>query len=207
MPAAAAALAPRTASVRRTTNETDVTLALRLDPSTADERAYANRTGLGFLDHMLDLFARHGGFGLDVTCTGDLHVDDHHTAEDVGLALGRAFREALGDKAYVARYGHAYVPMDEALARAVVDLSGRAFVVFDAAFSRDRVGDLSTEMVEHVWRSFATEVGMNLHVTLLTGTNAHHQVEAIFKAVARALRVAIARDPGGDALPSTKGAL
>ena len=200
-------LAPRSATVRRTTNETDVTVTVRLDPASADERAYANRTGLGFLDHMLDLFARHGGLGLDVACTGDLHVDDHHTAEDVGLALGRAFREALGDKVYVARYGHAYVPMDDALARAVVDLSGRAFVVFDAAFSRERVGDLSTEMVAHFWRSFATEVGMNLHVTLLAGTNAHHQVEAVFKAVARALRVALARDAAGDAMPSTKGAL
>ncbi len=200
-------LAPRSATVRRTTAETDVTVALRLDPTTPEERAYANRTGIGFLDHMLDLFARHGGFGLDVTCAGDLHVDDHHTAEDVALALGRAFREALGDKAFVARYGHAYVPMDEALARAVVDLSGRAYTVVDAAFSRDRVGDLSTEMVEHVWRSFATEAAMNLHVTLLYGTNAHHQVEAVFKAVARALRMAVARDATGDRLPSTKEAL
>ena len=200
-------LAARAATVRRTTNETDVSVTLRLDPSTPDERAYVHATGLGFLDHMLDLFARHGGFGLDVRCTGDLHVDDHHTAEDVGLALGRAFREALGDKAHVARYGHAYVPMDEALARAVVDLSGRAYTVFDAAFSRDMVGDLSTEMVEHFWRSFATEAAMNLHVTLLYGTNAHHQVEAIFKAVARALRVAVSRDARADAVPSTKGSL
>lgn len=200
-------LAARAATVRRTTNETDVSVTLRLDPSTPDERAYAHATGLGFLDHMLDLFARHGGFGLDVRCTGDLHVDDHHTAEDVGLALGRAFREALGGKAHVARYGHAYVPMDEALARAVVDLSGRAYTVFDAAFSRDKVGDLSTEMVEHFWRSFATEAAMNLHVTLLYGTNAHHQVEAIFKAVARALRVAVSRDARADAVPSTKGSL
>ncbi len=202
-----ASLVPRTATVRRTTAETDVTLALRLDPATPEERAYRNQTGLGFLDHMLDLFARHGGVGLDVTCAGDLHVDDHHTAEDVGLALGRAYREALGDKAFVARYGHAYVPMDEALARAVVDLSGRAYLVCDATFSRDRVGDLSTEMVEHFWRSFATEVGCNLHIALLAGTNAHHQVEAVFKAVARALRVATARDAAGDRLPSTKEAL
>lgn len=200
-------LAARAATVRRTTNETDVSVTLRLDPSTPQERAYANATGLGFLDHMLDLFARHGGVGLEVTCTGDLHVDDHHTAEDVGLALGRALREALGDKAHIARYGHAYVPMDEALARAVVDLSGRAYTVFDADFSRDKVGDLSTEMVEHFWRSFATEAAMNLHVALLYGTNAHHQVEAIFKAVARALRVAVTRDARADAMPSTKGSL
>lgn len=200
-------LAARTATVRRTTHETDVSVTLRLDADTPEARAYTNRTGLGFLDHMLDLFARHGGFGLEVTCAGDLHVDDHHTAEDVGLALGRALREALGDKAHVARYGHAYVPMDEALARAVVDLSGRAYVVFEAAFSREKVGDLSTEMVEHFWRSFATEAALTLHVALLYGTNAHHQVEAVFKAVARALRAAIARNAAAEAMPSTKGVL
>jgi imidazoleglycerol-phosphate dehydratase len=200
-------LLPRSAAVRRTTAETDVTLALRLDPQTEDERAYSNATGLGFLDHMLDLFARHGGFGLDVTCEGDLHVDDHHTAEDVGIALGQALHQALGDKAYVARYGHAYVPMDEALARAAVDLSGRFFLHFEADFSRPTVGDLSTEMVEHFFYSMAEGARMNLHVDLIRGRNAHHQVEAIFKAVARALRVAVRRDPAGDRLPSTKEAL
>lgn len=197
------ALAPRTAHVRRATNETAVEVRLALD----GDRAYAHATGLGFLDHMLDLFARHGGFGLAVTCAGDLHVDDHHTAEDVGIALGQAFREALGDKAHVARYGHAYVPMDEALARAVVDLSGRAYTVFDAAFTREKVGDLSTEMVEHFWRSFAEHSAINLHVALLYGTNAHHGIEAIFKAVARALRVAVARDAANDPMPSTKGTI
>ena len=197
-------LAPRAAHVQRKTAETDVEVVLALD---APEAGYRNATGLGFLDHMLDLFARHGRFGLHVTCAGDLYVDDHHTVEDIGLALGQAFREALGDKAYVARYGHTYVPMDEALARAVVDLSGRAYCVFEATFTRDLVGDLSTEMVEHFWRSFATEARCNLHVALLYGTNAHHGVEAIFKAVARALRTACARDASGDALPSTKEAL
>ncbi len=203
--------APRAATVHRKTAETDVRVTLRLDPSAgadqAGDRGYANQTGLGFLDHMLDLFARHGGFGLEVTCAGDLHVDDHHTAEDIGITLGQAFRQALGDKAHVARYGHAYVPMDEALARAVVDLSGRFALYFDAPFSRDRVGDLSTEMVEHFWYSFAEHAAINLHVTLLYGRNAHHQVEAIFKAVARALRMAVHRSAEHDALPSTKEAL
>ncbi len=200
-------LAPRQATVHRKTAETDVRVTLRLDPQTDDERGYSNATGLGFLDHMLDLFARHGGFGLDVTCDGDLHVDDHHTTEDIGIALGQALHQALGDKAYVARYGHAYVPMDEALARAVVDLSGRFYLVMDADFSRPTVGDLSTEMVPHFFYSMAEQARMNLHVDLLRGTNAHHQVEAIFKAVARALRVAVARDVSGDRLPSTKEAL
>jgi len=197
-------LAPRSARIHRKTAETDVTVMLALD---GPDFSYENATGLGFLDHMLDLFARHGRFGLRIACTGDLHVDDHHTAEDVALALGQAFREALGDKAYVARYGHAYVPMDEALARAVVDLSGRAYCVIEAAFTREKVGDLSTELVAHFWRSFATEARLNLHATLLYGDNAHHGVEAIFKAVARALRMACARDAAGDALPSTKEAL
>ncbi len=200
-------LAPRQATVHRKTAETDVRVTLRLDPQTDDERGYSNATGVGFLDHMLDLFARHGGLGLDVTCTGDLHVDDHHTTEDVGIALGQALRQALGDKAYVARYGHAYVPMDEALARAVVDLSGRFYLVMNAEFSRPTVGDLSTEMVSHFFYSMAEQARMNLHVDLIRGTNAHHQVEAIFKAVARALRSAVSRNAGGDKLPSTKEAL
>ncbi len=134
--------APRTANITRTTSETDVRVELSLD---GDGTSYDNQTGIGFLDHMLDLLARHGGFDLQVSCAGDLEVDDHHTAEDIGIALGRAFRDALGDKAHIARYGHAYVPMDEALARAVVDLSGRFYLHFEASFSRERVGDFSTE--------------------------------------------------------------
>ena len=195
--------APRTARVQRITNETDVRVALALD----EAGDYDNATGLGFLDHMLDLVARHGGFGLRVACEGDLHVDDHHTAEDVGIALGQAFGEALGEKAHVARYGHALVPMDEALARAVVDLSGRSYLHFTADFSRERVGDLSTEMVPHFWRSFAAHARCNLHVDVLRGTNAHHQVEAIFKAVARALRMAVRRDAAHARVASTKGTL
>ena len=193
----------RTAQRTRETAETRVAVELNLDGS----GRYQNATGLGFLDHMLDLFAKHGHFDLDVRCEGDLHVDDHHTAEDVGIALGEAFREALGDKAHVARYGHAYVPMDEALARSVVDLSGRFFLHFDAAFARDTVGDLSTEMVRHFWYSFAEHARINLHITLLYGENAHHQVEAIFKAVARALRMAVRRDAAHARVASTKGAL
>ncbi|MGI9176028.1 MAG: imidazoleglycerol-phosphate dehydratase HisB [Rhodothermales bacterium] len=193
----------RTAQCTRETAETRVALELNLDGS----GRYQNATGLGFLDHMLDLFAKHGQFDLDVRCEGDLHVDDHHTAEDVGITLGEAFREALGDKAHIARYGHAYVPMDEALARSVVDLSGRFFLHFDASFSRDIVGDLSTEMVRHFWYSFAEHARINLHVTLLYGENAHHQVEAIFKAVARSLRMAVRRDAAHARVASTKGAL
>ena len=139
--------------------------------------------------------------------TGDLHVDDHHTVEDVGICLGRAFAEALGDKAYVARYGAAYVPMDEALARAVVDLSGRSHLAFGARFDRDTVGDLSTELVEHFWWSVAEHARMTLHLDVLRGRNDHHRIEAVFKAAARALRQAVDRDPAGDRLPSTKEAL
>ncbi len=195
-------LPPRSATVERKTAETAVRVTLHLDGGD-----YENHTGVGFLDHMLDLFARHGGFGLHVEAEGDLHVDDHHTVEDVGICLGRALGEALGDKAYVARYGEAHVPMDEALARAVVDLSGRAFLVFHADFSRETVGDLSTELVEHFWHAVAEHAHLTLHLAVLYGANDHHRIEAVFKAAARALRQAVARDPEGDRLPSTKEAL
>ena len=197
-------LAPRSAQIERQTAETSVRLALDLD---ADAPTYAHRTGVGFLDHMLDLFARHGRFGLTVEATGDLHVDDHHTVEDVGICLGQALGQALGDKGYVARYGAALVPMDEALARAVVDLSGRAYLVFDAHFDRQSVGDLSTELVEHFWWSVAEHARITLHLDVLRGKNDHHRIEALFKAAARALRQAVDRDPAGDRLPSTKEAL
>ena len=197
-------LSPRSAAVDRQTAETTVRLALDLD---ADDPTYANHTGVGFLDHMLDLFARHGRFGLTVQATGDLHVDDHHTVEDVGICLGQALGQALGDKGYVTRYGEATVPMDEALARAVVDLSGRAFLVFDARFDRPKVGDLSTELVEHFWWSVAEHARITLHLDVLRGRNDHHRIEALFKAAARALRQAVDRDPAGDRLPSTKEAL
>ena len=196
---------PRTARVERSTAETTVSIRIGLDPD--DEPTYDNATGVGFLDHMLDLFAKHGGVDLSVQADGDLEVDDHHTVEDVGIALGQAVEKALGDKSYIARYGHAFVPMDETLARAVVDLSGRFYLHFDADFDRDAVGDLSTEMVEHFWYSFAEQVGCNLHLTVLHGRNAHHKVEALFKASARALRTAVVRSSHHDALASTKGKL
>ena len=194
--------AARIATASRETAETRVSVSLALDggPTTG-------ATGVGFLDHMLDLFARHGGFGLEVSCAGDLHVDDHHTVEDVGIVIGQALREALGDKAHIARYGHAYVPMDEALARAVVDLSGRFALHFDADFARERVGDLSTELVEHFFRSLAEHAGMNLHLSVLYGRNDHHKIEALFKAAARALRMAVDRSSHLPKVLSTKGSL
>jgi imidazoleglycerol-phosphate dehydratase len=189
--------------VHRKTAETDVTVELSLDGS----GSYDNETGVGFLDHMLDLFAKHSGFDLQVRCDGDLHVDDHHTTEDVGITLGQAFAEALGDKAHIARYGHAYVPMDETLARCVVDLSGRFYLHYDATFRRNRVGALATEMVRHFWYSFAEQVRCNLHLTVLYGENEHHKIEAIFKSAARALAAAVHRDAAYSKMPSTKGSL
>ncbi len=193
----------RSASVARETSETSVRITLHLDGT----EAYDNQTGIGFLDHMLDLLAKHGGFGLQVFCKGDLHVDEHHTVEDVAISLGDAFRQALGDKAFIRRFGHAYAPMDEALARAVVDLSGRFYLDYRARFERERVGDLSVEMVEHFWGAFAEHARCNLHIEALRGKNAHHTIEAIFKAAARALRYAAHRDPSFARTPSTKGTL
>lgn len=203
MPDTSDAFEARSATVVRTTNETDVRVDLTLDGSDT----YENDTGVGFLDHMLDLFAKHGGFGLRVSCDGDLHIDDHHTTEDIAITLGQAFRKALGEKAHITRYGHAYVPMDETLARTVVDLSGRFYLHFDVDFSRPTVGDLSTEMVEHFWYSFAEHLRCNLHVSVLYGTNDHHEVEAIFKSTARALRVAVGRSAANAEIASTKGSL
>ena len=193
----------RGASVVRETSETSVRIELQLDQAAT----YKNETGIGFLDHMLDLFAKHGGFGLQTFCDGDLHVDEHHTVEDVAISLGDAFREALGDKTFIRRFGHAYVPMDDALARATVDLSGRFYLHYRADFDRDRVGDLSVEMVEHFWHAFAEHARCNLHIEALYGKNAHHKIEAVFKAVSRALRDAVRRDPSFARMPSTKGAL
>ncbi len=196
-------LSPRAAQVRRETSETDVRVELRLD----EADGYSNETGIGFLDHMLDLFAKHGGFGLRVKCEGDLKVDEHHTIEDVGIALGQAFYDAIGDKSFIQRYGYAYVPMDGTLARSVVDLSGRFYLVFEANFVRERVGEFPVEMTEHFWYSFAEHARCNLHLTVLYGRNAHHQIEALFKASARALREAVHRDPALSRMPSTKGRL
>lgn len=165
-------------------------------------------TGIGFFDHMLDQLARHGGLDLTIEAEGDLHIDAHHTVEDVGIALGQALREALGDKKGLTRYGHAYVPLDEALARAVVDLSGRPGLVFAADFTRDRVGDLDLELVREFFQALVNHAAITVHLDCLRGANAHHQVEALFKAFARALRMAIARDASlSQTIPSTKGCL
>lgn len=193
----------RRAERRRTTRETDVHVVVDLDGK--GEASVA--TGVGFLDHMLAQFARHGLFDLEVSCQGDLHIDGHHTVEDVAITIGEAIGEALGDKAGIVRYGHAYVPMDETLARAAVDFSGRPFLVFRVENPRDRVGDLDTELVEHFWHSLATAARCTLHVELLYGCNQHHIVEACFKAAARAFSAAAARDPRVSGVPSTKGAL
>lgn len=193
----------RTSTVKRKTKETDISVTVAIDGT---GRSSAS-TGIGFLDHMLDLTAKHGLFDITVTCRGDLHVDDHHTTEDVGIALGRAFAQALGEKKGIARYGAAYVPMDEALARCVVDLSGRSALVFRADFSRKKVGDLSTEMVEHFFQSVADNLKANVHLEVLYGRNTHHKIEALFKAFARAMRQACAADPGVKGVLSTKGTL
>ena len=193
----------RTATIQRATKETDITVTLNLDGSGQSSIA----TGVGFLDHMLDLFARHGLFDLTVECKGDLHIDDHHTVEDIAICLGQAFAEALGDKRGIARYGAAYVPMDETLARAVVDLSGRYFLVHRVTNTRDKVGTLSVELVEHFWHSFAEHCKCNLHVEALYGTNQHHIIEAQFKAVTRALAQAVRVDARIEGVMSTKGTI
>ncbi|MGE4460144.1 bifunctional histidinol-phosphatase/imidazoleglycerol-phosphate dehydratase HisB [Stenotrophomonas acidaminiphila] len=191
--------APRRAVVQRDTKETRIRVAVDLDrvaASTID-------TGLPFFDHMLDQIGRHGGFALEVQARGDLHIDEHHTIEDTGLALGQALREALGDKRGIGRYGFT-LPMDETLASAALDFSGRPYFVFDGAFRRERVGDMPTELVPHFFRSLCDAAGLNLNLKV-EGDNDHHKVEACFKALARALRQAIRRE--GTELPSTKGAL
>jgi imidazoleglycerol-phosphate dehydratase/histidinol-phosphatase len=190
---------PRTATVRRRTRETDIRVWVDLD-ATGDARV---KTGIGFFDHMLEQLGKHGGFKLEVECTGDLHIDEHHTVEDVALALGQALREALGDKRGIQRYGF-LLPMDEADAEVSVDLGGRPFSVFEAAFPREQVGGLPTELVPHFFRSLAETLGAAIHVRV-RGDNTHHMIEVSFKAVARALRQAFRRE--GDDLPTTKGQL
>jgi imidazoleglycerol-phosphate dehydratase/histidinol-phosphatase len=191
--------APRRAMVQRNTKETKILVSLDLDRS-ADPVA---RTGLPFFDHMLEQIGKHGGFALELQADGDLHIDEHHTIEDSGLAFGQALREALGDKRGIGRYGFT-LPMDETLASAALDFSGRPYFVFDGNFKRERVGDLPTELVPHFFRSLCDAAGLNLHLQV-RGDNDHHQVEACFKAFARALRQAVAR--AGSELPTTKGAL
>ncbi len=194
----------RTAKLTRQTKETKVELALNLD----GKGVASVHTGVGFFDHMLDLLSRHGLIDLDVTADGDLQVDQHHTVEDVGIVLGQAIEQALGDKRGIFRYGWAIVPMDDSLAQVALDLSGRPAFVFNVVFTGPTIGDFQTELVEEFFKALATTAKLNLHITVPYGTNNHHIAEAIFKAVAKALRQAITTDPrAADQVPSTKGTL
>jgi imidazoleglycerol-phosphate dehydratase len=193
----------RAAEVRRKTKETDIRVRLALDGGGRAEVS----TGVPFLDHMLELLARHGLFDLEVECRGDLEIDDHHSVEDIAICLGQALAQALGDKAGIARYGAATVPMDEALCRAVVDLSGRFYLVYEVETRRHTIGNFSVELAEHFWRSFAEAARCNLHIDCLRGRNTHHILEGTFKATARALRQATERDPRVTGVLSTKGVL
>jgi imidazoleglycerol-phosphate dehydratase len=193
----------RRGALKRETKETSIRVEVDLDnPSTLEVR-----TGIGFFDHMLSALSVHGRMGLVIEAEGDLHVDQHHLVEDVGIALGTAFREALGSDPRIRRFGHAYAPLDDALARAVVDASGRSFLRYNAPISRLVVGEFETDLVREFFQGFAANARVNLHIDLLHGENAHHQVEAIFKAVALALRDAAAIDPSLGAAPSTKGTI
>lgn len=196
-------MSPRIAQVQRATKETDVSLTLALDGGGAGERA----TGVGFLDHMLDLVARHARFDLDVRAAGDLETGAHHTVEDTGLCLGQALDEALGDRAGIVRYGHALVPMDEALATCAIDISGRPYCAFSAPLPPGAIGSFDHELVEEFLRAVANAARLTLHLRVDAGTNAHHIIEAAFKAFARALRAAVALDPSEPGVPSTKGTL
>lgn len=194
----------RVVELARKTSETDIKLRLALDGHGVTDID----SGIGFLDHMLTALAKHAGFDLQLQATGDLHIDLHHTTEDVGIVLGQALRQALGDKRGIRRFGSAVVPMDEALAEAAIDLSGRAYLAWGVNFTRDKVGEMDTELFEEFFRALAGNALMNLHVIQRAGTNTHHIAEACFKAVARALRVAVEIDPrSADEIPSTKGAL
>jgi imidazoleglycerol-phosphate dehydratase len=194
----------RAARVSRRTAETDVSVSLALDGSGQAKIA----TGVGFLDHMLELFSRHALFDLDLQITGDLHVDQHHTTEDAGIALGQAFAQALGEKKGIARYAGVHLPMDETLSRVALDISGRPFLVFRTAFPTEKVGGFDTELVREFFQAFAMNGGVTLHVETFYGDNSHHIAESCFKGLARALRAAVALDPReGGRVPSTKGSL
>jgi imidazoleglycerol-phosphate dehydratase len=193
----------RTANVHRKTKETDVRVELNLDGSGQSSVSI----GLPFLEHMLELFAKHGLFDLQITCKGDLEIDDHHSVEDIAITLGQALVQALGDKAGINRYGEAVVPMDEALCRSVIDLSGRFYLVYEVSVRRQMIGNFSVELAEHFWRSFAETAKFNLHIDCLRGRNTHHILEGTFKASARALRAAVEKNSRIVGVPSTKGSL
>lgn len=194
----------RTARIARKTHETDIAVEVNLDGT----GRYEISTGIGFLDHMIEQFSRHSLIDISCRVVGDLHVDQHHTAEDSAIAIGQAIAEALGDKRGIGRYGSAYSPMDETLARVALDISGRPYFVWKAAFTQEKLGELDTELVEHWFHSIGQAVGITLHIELLYGANNHHICEAIFKGFARAMRTAVELDPRkGDAVPSTKGQL
>ena len=196
-------MSERSARRQRKTGETDISLELAIDGA----RDYDNSTGVGFFDHMLDLFARHGRFGLKVEATGDIGTGAHHTVEDVGIVLGQALDEALGDRAGIRRYGSALVPMDEALAECAIDISGRPHVVFRADLPKTSIAGFESELAEEFFRAFANAAKLTLHVEVRYGSNVHHMIEAAFKAFARALRVAVSIDPEETGIPSTKGSL
>ena len=194
----------RTAQVTRNTLETQVSVTLNLDGSGEAKLA----SGVPFLDHMLDQIARHGLIDLDIAAKGDLHIDAHHTVEDIGITLGQAFAQAIGDKKGMRRYGHAYVPLDEALSRVVLDLSGRPGLVFEVEFTRARIGEFDVDLVREFFQGFVNHAGVTLHVDCLRGVNAHHQAETVFKAFGRALRMAVEPDARmAGVMPSTKGSL
>ncbi len=196
-------MSERTATIARTTGETDVKITFNLDGTGIS----SVRTGIPFMDHMLTLFAKHGIFDLQAECKGDLHIDAHHSVEDVGICMGLALDKALGDKRGITRFGHSYYPMDDALARVVVDLSGRPHLIYNVKVERERIGDLDCELVEEFWKAFVTHARVNVHIELLYGHNVHHIFEAIFKAAARALSVATRIEPRMQGVPSTKGVL
>jgi len=194
----------RQAKVTRNTLETQINVNLDLDGT----GKVVLDTGIPFLDHMLDQVGRHGMIDLEITAKGDLHIDAHHTVEDIGITFGQAFAQAIGNKKGVHRYGHAYVPLDEALSRVVIDLSGRPGLALNIAFTRARIGDFDVDLVNEFFQGFVNHASVTLHIDNLTGKNAHHQAETVFKAFGRALRMAIENDPGAaDIIPSTKGTL
>ncbi|WP_461214471.1 imidazoleglycerol-phosphate dehydratase HisB [Lacticaseibacillus sp. GG6-2] len=191
------------AKITRNTKETKITVALNLD----DYSTIDIDTGIGFFDHMLNAFAKHGRFGLVVKADGDLDVDPHHTTEDVGIVLGECFKQALGDKAGIERFGTAFVPLDETLSRVVIDLSGRAYLVFDAEFDNPKLGGYDTEVTQDFFQAFAFSAELNLHASVLYGRNTHHKIETLFKALGRAMRAAVTINPEVHGIPSTKGVI